>query len=109
MFAMLVVDDPSVLDRPVEYGTFVVISIDPVASVAPLQNEQATKEAAEIRSKRYLALVKKSTFIIYLQQALQGLVLPSKSSSTVYRSRLTTGPRRLSRQRQYTRRPAGNQ
>ncbi|KZV88509.1 hypothetical protein EXIGLDRAFT_772625 [Exidia glandulosa HHB12029] len=69
VFPMLAIDDPSVLDRQVEYGTFVVIAIDPVASVAPLWDEQATQEAAKIRSNRYLALVKKQVNFHFLPEA----------------------------------------
>ncbi|EJD39342.1 hypothetical protein AURDEDRAFT_187377 [Auricularia subglabra TFB-10046 SS5] len=54
---MLLVENPSIYDRPVEFGTLVVVSLDPVASVAALDDEQATAEAAAIVPGKYLALV----------------------------------------------------
>ncbi|KZV94929.1 hypothetical protein EXIGLDRAFT_736164 [Exidia glandulosa HHB12029] len=54
---ILYIDEPSVLDQPVDPGAFVVIAIDPVASVAALRDEQATREAAELKPGRYLAFL----------------------------------------------------
>lgn len=54
---MLVVEDPLIGDMPVEYGTLVVIALDPLVSVIGLEDEQATKEAAALKPTKYLALV----------------------------------------------------
>ncbi|KZV88507.1 hypothetical protein EXIGLDRAFT_772623 [Exidia glandulosa HHB12029] len=54
---MLVIDDPSIIDQPVWRGGFAIIAVDPVASVAPLRDEQATREAADIQPGRYLAYI----------------------------------------------------
>ncbi|KZV88508.1 hypothetical protein EXIGLDRAFT_772624 [Exidia glandulosa HHB12029] len=59
---MLVVENPSLYDRPTtkdDYNSFVVIAIDPVASVALLEDEQATCEAAAMPTTKYLALINK--------------------------------------------------
>ncbi|KZV94932.1 hypothetical protein EXIGLDRAFT_766666 [Exidia glandulosa HHB12029] len=54
---MLVIDDPSVLDQPVRRGGFAIIALDPVASVAPLRDEQATREAEDIQPGKYLVYI----------------------------------------------------
>ncbi|KZV94919.1 hypothetical protein EXIGLDRAFT_766657 [Exidia glandulosa HHB12029] len=53
---MLIIDNPTWLDRPVKGSMFVVIAIDPVASVEDL-DAQARDEAAQIHPKKYLALM----------------------------------------------------
>ena len=53
---MLVIEQPTIFDEPVPVGTFVVIAVDPIASVSAL-DEQAKREAAEMTSTKYLAMV----------------------------------------------------
>ncbi|KZV94921.1 hypothetical protein EXIGLDRAFT_834630 [Exidia glandulosa HHB12029] len=53
---MLVVDNPTLYDRPFEDSTFVIISLDPAASVAEL-DEEAKAEAAQMHPTKYLALM----------------------------------------------------
>ncbi|KZV94925.1 hypothetical protein EXIGLDRAFT_736162 [Exidia glandulosa HHB12029] len=52
----LVAECPSYYDRPFANSTFVVIAIDPMASVVDLDN-QARMEAAQMRPIKYLALM----------------------------------------------------
>ncbi|KZV94935.1 hypothetical protein EXIGLDRAFT_736166 [Exidia glandulosa HHB12029] len=66
---MLVIDDPSVLDQPVDRASFVIIALDPVASVAPLRDEQATREAADIKPGRYLAYISSNVNYHFLPAA----------------------------------------
>ncbi|KZV94914.1 hypothetical protein EXIGLDRAFT_736155 [Exidia glandulosa HHB12029] len=54
---MSIKERPLTSDQPVPQGTFVVIRLDPVASVAALHDEQATREARTMRPAKYLALV----------------------------------------------------
>ncbi|EJD43259.1 hypothetical protein AURDEDRAFT_167675 [Auricularia subglabra TFB-10046 SS5] len=55
---MRTIEDPIVRDVPDLIGVFVVIAVDPVASVALLDDETATREASDMLPGRYLALVK---------------------------------------------------
>ncbi|KZV94920.1 hypothetical protein EXIGLDRAFT_766658 [Exidia glandulosa HHB12029] len=65
---MLVIDDPTWLDRPFEGSTFVVMAIDPVASVEDL-DDQARDEAAQIHPRKYLALLDDDVGIDMLRDA----------------------------------------
>ncbi|EJD42737.1 hypothetical protein AURDEDRAFT_168260 [Auricularia subglabra TFB-10046 SS5] len=53
---MLAIPEPSLCDDPAESGTFVVVALDPVASVG-LLDEQAKQEAAAMIPAKYLALL----------------------------------------------------
>ncbi|EJD39375.1 hypothetical protein AURDEDRAFT_146620 [Auricularia subglabra TFB-10046 SS5] len=53
---MLAIDHPTANDSPVDYGTFVVIALDPEASVADLRDEDATRQARLITPTRCLAI-----------------------------------------------------
>ncbi|KZV88512.1 hypothetical protein EXIGLDRAFT_722621 [Exidia glandulosa HHB12029] len=66
---MLVIDDPSVLDQPVHRGGFAIIALDPVASVAPLRDEQATREAADIQPSKYLVYINSNVGYNFLPAA----------------------------------------
>lgn len=55
---MLVIDHPGIRDQPVDAGTLVVIALDPEASVAVFEDEQASREAAAIVPKKFLALLR---------------------------------------------------
>ncbi|KZV94910.1 hypothetical protein EXIGLDRAFT_834624 [Exidia glandulosa HHB12029] len=54
---MSIKENPFMSEQPVPAGTFAVIRLDPAASVAALKDEQATREAKEMRPAKYLALV----------------------------------------------------
>ncbi|EJD39373.1 hypothetical protein AURDEDRAFT_187383 [Auricularia subglabra TFB-10046 SS5] len=54
---MLVIDYPTIHDRPVDFGTFVIIAVDPLASVVDLYDDEATRQAAAIEPTRCLAIV----------------------------------------------------
>lgn len=52
------VSEYPILSHPgVPLGTFVIISLDPMAYVAPLKDAIATQAAAAMRCKKYLALI----------------------------------------------------
>lgn len=53
---MPVIERPSKAMSPVTCGTVIVFCVDPVASVAQLNDEQATREAAALIPCKYLAL-----------------------------------------------------
>ncbi|KZV81971.1 hypothetical protein EXIGLDRAFT_844145, partial [Exidia glandulosa HHB12029] len=53
---MPVIEHPNLATAGVRSGTFVIIKIDPLASVAALEDEQATREAAALNPTKVLAL-----------------------------------------------------
>ncbi|KZV88526.1 hypothetical protein EXIGLDRAFT_772639 [Exidia glandulosa HHB12029] len=54
---MVVLENPSIDDRPGPNGTFVVVGLDPIASVAAMQDERATEAAAAMPKSKYLAII----------------------------------------------------
>ncbi|KZV94955.1 hypothetical protein EXIGLDRAFT_494583 [Exidia glandulosa HHB12029] len=54
---MEVIEAPNIYDRPGPNGTFVVVGLDPVASVAGMKDELATAAAAALPKHRYLAII----------------------------------------------------
>ncbi|KZV88525.1 hypothetical protein EXIGLDRAFT_174710 [Exidia glandulosa HHB12029] len=54
---MEVLENPSIQDRPGPNGTFVVVGLDPVASVAALDDARATEAAAAMPRSKYLAII----------------------------------------------------
>lgn len=71
---MLAIDHPTADDSPVDYGTFVVVALDPVASVADLRDEDATRQALCITPTRCLAIVNSFGELVLSPKA-GGLVL----------------------------------
>lgn len=55
---MGIIEYPSVADvQHCPFGTIVLISVDPLASIATLRDERATEEAARIPRGRFLVMV----------------------------------------------------
>ncbi|KZV88523.1 hypothetical protein EXIGLDRAFT_174654 [Exidia glandulosa HHB12029] len=52
-----VLENPSIEDRPGPNGTFVVVGLDPVASVAAMHDERATEAAAAMPKSKYLGII----------------------------------------------------
>ncbi|KZV81985.1 hypothetical protein EXIGLDRAFT_359190 [Exidia glandulosa HHB12029] len=71
-FTTAVIENPTHEVNPVKAGTFVLIQVDPIASVAALDDEQATREAATLTPKRVLALYDSAINMEY-SAALGGL------------------------------------
>lgn len=65
----MVLENPTVQDFATQYGTLVVIALDPVASVEALCDEQATREAMEMSPKQYLAMVNLPGEMTWTQKA----------------------------------------
>ncbi|KZV88724.1 hypothetical protein EXIGLDRAFT_722376 [Exidia glandulosa HHB12029] len=54
---MAVIESPDIYDRPGENGTFAVVQLDPVASVAAMKDARATEAAAKIPRSKYLVII----------------------------------------------------
>ncbi|KZV88524.1 hypothetical protein EXIGLDRAFT_174663 [Exidia glandulosa HHB12029] len=54
---MDILETPNIYDRPGPNGTFVVVGLDPVASVAGMKDELATAAAAALPKHKYLAII----------------------------------------------------
>ncbi|KZV94950.1 hypothetical protein EXIGLDRAFT_736177 [Exidia glandulosa HHB12029] len=52
-----VLENPSIDDRPGPNGIFVVVGLDPIASVAAMQDERATEAAAAMPKSKYLGII----------------------------------------------------
>ncbi|KZV94951.1 hypothetical protein EXIGLDRAFT_748385 [Exidia glandulosa HHB12029] len=56
---MDILETPNIYDRPGPNGTFVVVGLDPIASVAGMKDELATAAAAALPKHKYLAIIDK--------------------------------------------------
>ncbi|KZV94964.1 hypothetical protein EXIGLDRAFT_736187 [Exidia glandulosa HHB12029] len=54
---MSVIESPDIYDRPGENGTFAIVQLDPVASVAAMKDARATEAASKIPRSKYLVII----------------------------------------------------